>query len=96
MLLRIKKYLVAAKVSLNAKIVVEKSSLTQQTEIIVETMKEFEDKSHFLIARSLKDMVDDVICFRAVNPTLEAKKIYKKARIACAETLKKNFKNTTK
>ena len=41
-------------------------------------MKEFEDKSHLLIARSLSDMVDDVIWVWILNPTLEQKKIYKK------------------
>ena len=43
-------------------------------------MKEFEDKSHFLIARSLNDMVDDIVWFRVMNPTLEPKKVYEYAR----------------
>ena len=46
---------------IKCKIIDEKGNITQQTEIIVEPMKEFEDKSHLLIARSLNDMVDDVI-----------------------------------
>ena len=54
-------YAAAANVSLNSKIVDEEGNITQQTEIIVEPMKEFEDKSHFLFARSLNDMVNDVI-----------------------------------
>ena len=60
-----------------------------QTEIIVEPMKEFEDKSHLLIARSLNDMVDDVVWVRVLNSTLEPKKVYKNARIACAEKIQK-------
>ena len=67
----------------------EKGNITQQTEIIVEPMKEFEDKSHLLIARSLNDMVDDVVWVRVRNPTLEPKKVYKNARIRCAENIKK-------
>ena len=63
--------------------------MTQQTEIIVETMKEFEDKSHFLIARSLNDMVDDVVWAQFLNHTLEPKKVYEIARIACAENIEK-------
>ena len=53
------------------KIIDEEGNITQQTEIIVEPMKEFEDKSHLLIARSLNDMVDDVVWVRLLNPTLE-------------------------
>ena len=52
-------------------------------------MKEFEDKSHLIIARSLNDMVDAVVWVRFRNPTLEPKKIYKSARIACAENIEK-------
>ena len=46
---------------IKCKIIDEEGIITQQTEIIVEPMKEFEDKSHSLIARSLNDMVDDVV-----------------------------------
>ena len=42
---------------------------TQQTEIIVQSMKEFEERSHLLIAISLSDMFDDVV--RVLNPTFE-------------------------
>ena len=52
-------------------------------------MKEFEDKSHLLIARSLNDMVVDVVWIRVLNPTLEPKKVYKNARIAGAENIEK-------
>ena len=52
-------------------------------------MKEIEDKSHLLIARSLNDMVDDVVWVRVLNPTLEPKKVWKNARIACAENIEK-------
>ena len=52
-------------------------------------MKEFEEKSHLLLARSLNDMVDDVAWVRVPNPTLEPKKIYKNARIACGENIEK-------
>ena len=34
-------------------------------------------------------MVDDVVWARALNPTLESKKVYKNARIACAENIEK-------
>ena len=37
----------------------EEGNITQQTEIIVEPMKKFEDKSHLLIARPLNNLVDD-------------------------------------
>ena len=57
-------------------------------------MKEFEDKSHFLIARSLNDMVDDIVCSIS-EPYFSTKEIYKNARIACAKTLKK-FKDYSK
>ena len=52
-------------------------------------MKEFEDKSYLLIARSLCDMVDDVVWIRVQNPTLEQKNVYKIARIAFAENIEK-------
>ena len=42
----------------------------QQTEIIVQPIKEFEDRSHFLKAISLSDMGDDVIWVRVLNCTL--------------------------
>ena len=73
----------------------KEGNITQQTEIIVEPMKEFEDKSHLLIARSLNDMVDDVVWVRVLNPELEPKKVAgirirnKNARIACAENIEK-------
>ena len=41
-------------------------------------MKKFEDKSHLLIARSLIDMVDDVVWVRVLNPTLESEKVLQK------------------
>ena len=34
-------------------------------------------------------MVDDVVWVRALNPTLESKKVYKNARFACAENIEK-------
>ena len=74
---------------IKCKIIDEEGNITQQTEIIVEPMKEFEDKSHLLIARSLNDMVDDIVWVRVLNPTLEPKKVYKNARIACAENKEK-------
>ena len=74
---------------IKCKIIDEEGNITQQTKIIVEPMKEFEDKSHLLIARSLKDMVDDVVWVRVLNPTLEPKEVYKNARIACAENIEK-------
>ena len=45
-------------------------------------MKDFEDKSHLLIASSLNDMVDDVVWVRVLNP-------YWNARIPCAENIEK-------
>ena len=51
------------------KIIDEEGNITQQTEIIVKPMKEFEDKSHLLIARSLNDMADDFVWVRILNPT---------------------------
>ena len=75
---------------IKCKIINEEGNMTQQTEIILEPMKEFEDKSHLLIARSLNDMVDDVVRVRVLNLTLEPKKVYKYARIACSENIEKN------
>ena len=54
---------------IRCKIVDEEGSITQQTEIIVEPMKQFEDQSHLLIARLLKDMVDDVVWVQVLNLT---------------------------
>ena len=71
------------------KIIDDKGNITQRTEIIVEPMKEFEDKSQLLVARSLNDMVVDVLWVRVLIFTLELKKIYKNARIACAENIEK-------
>ena len=70
-------------------IIDEEGNITQQTEIIDEPTKGFEDKSHLLIARSLNDMVDDVVWVRALNPTLEPMKVNKNARIACAVNIEK-------
>ena len=67
----------------------ENGNITQQTEIIVEPMKKFEDKSHLIIAISLNDMVDDVVWVRVLIPTLEPMKVYKNARISCAENVEK-------
>ena len=54
-------------------------------------MQEFEDNSQLLLARSsLNDMVDDVEWVRFLNPTLEPKKVYKNAKIACAENIENN------
>ena len=50
-------------------------------------MKEFENKSHLLIARSLSNLVDAIVW--VLNPTLEQKKAYKNARIASAENIEK-------
>ena len=77
---------------IKCKIIDEEVNITQQTEIIVEPMKEFEDKSHLLIARSLNDMIDNVGWVRVLNPTLEPKKIHKNARIACAENIEKTLR----
>ena len=74
---------------IKCKIIDEEANMTQQTEIIVEHMKEFEDKSHLIIAKSLNDMVDDVVWVRVLNPTLVSKKVYKNARIASAENNEK-------
>ena len=62
---------------IKCKTVDEKGNITQQTKIIVEPMKEFADNSHFLIARSLNDMVDDVVWVRV----LRTKEIYKNVEI---------------
>ena len=82
LLQRIRIYLVAA--FIKCKIVDEEGNKTQQAEIIVKPMKEFEDKSHLLIARSLNDMVDDVLV-RVLNSTLEQWNVYKNTTIACAK-----------
>ena len=50
-----------------SKLIDEEGNITQQTEIIFKHMKEFEYKSHLLIARSL-DMIDDVVCVRFLTP----------------------------
>ena len=55
--------------------IVDDGNKTKQTEIIDEPMKEIEDKSHVLRAGSLKGMVDDVVCVKFLNPTLEQKKL---------------------
>ena len=34
-------------------------------------------------------MVDDVLWVRVLNPTLEPQKVYKNARVACAEKIEK-------
>ena len=73
----------------------EEGKITQQTEIIVEPLKGFEDESNLFIAILLNDMVDDVVWVRVLNPTLEPKKVYKKARIECPENIEKNFKIIT-
>ena len=52
-------------------------------------MKEFEGKSHLEIARSLNGMVDDVVWVRVLNPTLEPKKLYQNATIACVKNFEK-------
>ena len=39
----------------------EEGNKTQQTEVIVEPMKQFEDKSHFLTLKSLSETDDDVV-----------------------------------
>ena len=76
-------------VFIKCSIVDEEGNKAQQTEIIVEPLKEFEDKSHLLIARSLNDMIDDVVWVRVLNPTVEQKKVYKNVRIASAENTEK-------
>ena len=50
---------------------------TQQFEIIDKLIKEFEDKTNLLIARSLNDKIDDVVWVRVLNTTLDHRKIYK-------------------
>ena len=42
-----------------------------------------------MTARSLSDMVDDVIWVRVLNPTLVQKKVYKNSRIACVKNILK-------
>ena len=74
---------------IKCKIIDEEGNITQQTEIIIEPMKEFEDKSQLLIARSLNDMVDDVVWVRVLKPTLEPKKITKMRESHVRKTLKK-------
>ena len=76
-------------VFIKGSIIDEEGSKAQQTEIIVEPLKEFEEKSHLLIGRSLYDMVADVVWVRVLNPTVEQKKFYKNARIAFAENTEK-------
>ena len=73
---------------IKCKVVDEKGNKTKQTEILVEAMKVFEDKSHLLIARSLSELVDDV-WLRVLKPKLEQKKIYRNTRIAYAENIAK-------
>ena len=76
---------------IKCKIVDREGNITQQTENILEPMKEFKDKSHLIIARSLNDSADDVVWVCALNSKLEPKKVYKNARIASAENkLNKN------
>ena len=72
----------------------EEGNNTQQTEIVVEPMEEFEEKSHLLIARSLSDMVDDAVWVRVLNPTLEEKKVYKNCKKT--ENIAKNKKTLQK
>ena len=59
-------------------------------------MKEFEDKSHLLIARSLNDIVDDVIWVPVLNSTLEPKKIKKKMRESHVRKTLKKFQEYNK
>ena len=61
----------------------------KQTQIKFKPMKEFEDKSLLLIARSLSDIVDDVVWVRVLNPTLQQKIFYKNATVTCAENIEK-------
>ena len=72
-------------VFIKGSIVDEVGNKAQQTENIVEPLKEFENKSNLLIARLLNDMVDDVLWVRVLNPTVGQKKVYKIARIAFSE-----------
>ena len=76
-------------VFIKCSIVDQEGNKAQQTEIVVELLKEFEDKSHLLIATSLNDMVDDVVWVRVLNPTVQQRKVYKNARIAFAENTEK-------
>ena len=59
---------------IQCKIIDEEGNKTKQTEITVEPMK---DRSHILVGRLIKDMVDDVVCVRVLNPNLEHRKFYK-------------------
>ena len=70
-------------------VVDEEGNKTQQTEIIVEPMKEFEDKSHLIIEKSLSNVVDEVVWVRVLNFALQQKNVLKNARIACAENIEK-------
>ena len=70
-------------------VVYEEGNKTQQTEIIVEPMKEFEDKSHLIIEKSLSNVVDEVVWVRVLNFALQQKNVLKNARIACAENIEK-------
>ena len=72
-------------VFIECKIVGEESNKTQQTEMSVETMKEYEEKTHLLQARSLNDMVDDVVWVSVLNPTLENRKITKMWNSICGK-----------
>ena len=74
---------------IKCKIIDKEGNITQQTEFIIEPMKEFEDKSHLLTARPLNDMVDEVVWVQVLSPTLKPNKVYKNARIACAENIEK-------
>ena len=67
----------------------QKRYKTQQIEIIDKPIKDFEEKTILLIARSLNDMVDDVVWVRVLNTTLKHRKIYKNARIVCEENIEK-------
>ena len=89
MLQRITVYLVAAKISLNAKLWIEKVTKHNKQKFLVRRVKDFEDKSRLILPRSLSDKVDDDVWVRVLNPTLEQKKVYKNARIACAENIEK-------
>ena len=74
---------------IKCKIVDKESNKTQPTKNIVELMKEFEDKSHLLTARSLSDMIDDVVWFRVPDPTLEQKEFIKMRESHLRRALKK-------
>ena len=60
------------KVSLKAILLMKKSTKhTKKIENIVKPLNEFEDESHLFRARSLNDLVEDVMWVRVLNPTLE-------------------------